>query len=296
MVGGDYLSGIAFVPSFLKHASDIGITVADLVAPAFVFVIGLNFGPSFARRSAAGVGSAYRYFVTRYLMLVGIGAIISAGSNLAGQPSDWGVLQALGVAGLICVLFIRLPAWARLIVGAVMLVGYQYLLDTTLLDAVLPSVHGGLFGAVSWAGLLILSTAVADVWRKGLVPYLLCCLGLAAAGGISLVLVSVSKHRVSLSFVLITLAISALVFLVIDVLSRYVPARAGLFCWWGENALALYLAHLVILALFVAPPIAWWYVEAPWWLAALQLAVILSSMSGIAWWLTRRRKLGSRHD
>ena len=53
MVIGDYLSGIAFVPEFLKHAPDIGLTVADLVAPAFVFVIGLNIGPSFSRRIIA---------------------------------------------------------------------------------------------------------------------------------------------------------------------------------------------------------------------------------------------------
>ena len=77
MVMGDFLSGVNFVPAFLKHAPDIGLTIADTVAPAFIFVIGLNFGPSFARWLRLGQMVAYRQFFMRYLSLIGIGAIIS---------------------------------------------------------------------------------------------------------------------------------------------------------------------------------------------------------------------------
>lgn len=290
MVGGDYLSGVQVVPTFLMHAPDIGFTISDAVAPAFVFVIGLNYGPSFARRMRQGAVRAYRHFLVRYVALIGIGAILAVGATtMAGVPTDWGVLQAIGVAGLICLLLIRLPAWARFVIGVLMLCGYQYLLDASMLAAVLHSVHGGLFGALSWAALLVLSTAVADVWRKGLRPYAICCAVLVVAAGISAVIVPVSKHRVSLSFVLIALAISALAFLVVELGSRVAAKRAGIFCWWGENALVLYLLHLVILAVVVVPPVAWWYTEAPVWLAALQLIVILTVMSVVAWWMHRRR-------
>jgi fucose 4-O-acetylase-like acetyltransferase len=227
--------------------------------------------------------------VVRYLALIGIGAIIAAGTTLTGVPTDWGVLQAIGLAGLICLLLIRLPAWARFVIGVLTLCCYQYLLNASMLAAVQHSVHGGPFGALSWAGLLVLSTAVADVWRKGLRAYTICCAALVVAAGISAVIVPVSKSRVSPSFVLIALAISALVFLVVELGSRVAAKRAGILCWWGENPLVLYLLHLSILAAVVVPPVAWWYAEAPAWLAALQLIGILSLMTVVAWWMHRRR-------
>jgi predicted acyltransferase len=289
MVAGDFLSGVQVIPDFLKHASDIGFTIADTVASAFVFVIGLNYGPSFARRSLEGVASANRYFLLRYFSLIGVGAVIAGGANMIGQPTDWGVLQAIGIAGALTLLVIRLSTWMRFAIGILVLIGYQLLLDAAMLPAVLASVHGGLFGAVSWAALLILATAVADIWRRGLFSYVVCCVFLVAAAGISYVVVPVSKHRVSVSFVLITLTLSALVFLVIDVLSRRGSGRAGILCWWGESALALYLIHLLLLGAVVTPPVDWWYVQAPIWLAALQLAGIMTLMTFIARWLHRRR-------
>lgn len=290
MVGGNYLSGIQAVPAFLKHAPDIGFTIADSVAPAFVFVIGLNFGPSLARRTRQGAGAAYRHFLRRYLALIGIGAVLSAGQTIVtGVSTDWGVLQAIGAAGLICLIVIRLPAWTRVLIGLLMLICYQYLLDAWALPAVLGSVQGGLFGTLSWGALLILSTAVAEAWRTGSGPYGIVCAALVLAAAISASIVPVSKVRVSLSFVLISLAISAIAFLLFDLAARVVAKRAGFLCWWGENPLTLYLLHLVILGLFMLPPVAWWYAAAPLWLAAAQLVVILAAMSAVAWWLRGRR-------
>lgn len=290
MVAGNYLAGIEFVPAFLKHAQDIGFTIADAVAPAFVFVIGLNYGPSFMRRFTIDKSMAYRDFLKRYLALIGIGSIISGGAYMVGMPSGWGVLQALGVAGLITLACITWATWARFTLGIAILIGYQVLLETLMLETVLSSIHGGLFGAVSWAALLILSTAVADVWRKGKSSYLLCIFLLGLLVAISVIVVPVSKHRVSLSFVLLALLISALVFLAFDSLSAIGPKRPGLFSWWGESALALYLMHLIALAPFVSIPITWWYAQAPLWLAIAQLFFILTVLSMFAWWLHRRRQ------
>ena len=109
------------------------------------------------------------------------------------------------------------------------------------------------------------------------------------AAVIAAAIVPVSKNRVSLSYVLIALSLSALVYLAIDLGSRAVAKRSGLLCWWGENALALYVLHLVVLALVVVPPAPWWYAEAPAGLSALQLMAILALMSAAAWWLHGRR-------
>lgn len=291
MVAGNYLGGIAWVPAQLKHAPDVGLTVADLVAPCFVVVIGLNLGPSFDRRRREhGVGAAYAHLAIRAVALIGIGAILSAGGTaVAGESSDWGVLQALGVAVLLATATVQTPTWARFAIGLLILAAYQLFLGGGAVPEVLGSAHGGLVGAVAWGALLILATAVADVRRAGRVPWVVCCAVLATAAVLAAVVLPVSKNRVSPAYVLVSLAISALVVLLVDLASRAADRPAGFLVWWGRNALVLYLAHLVLLGLVVLPPAPGWYAQAPPWLAALQLAVILGLLSWLAWGLNRRR-------
>ncbi len=50
MVLADFLGDVERVPAWLKHAPDIGYTLIDLIAPMFIFAIGLTFGISFRRR------------------------------------------------------------------------------------------------------------------------------------------------------------------------------------------------------------------------------------------------------
>ena len=290
MVGGDYLGGVSFVPSFLKHAPDIGLTIADVVAPGFVFAIGLTYGTSFARRAQQSVSGAYRHFLVRYLALLGIGAIISAGSvSVAGRPSGWGVLQALGVAGLLCLLVIRLNTAARFVAGLLLLGGYQVLLDRWALSTVLDSSHGGLIGALAWGALLILATAMADLWRTSLRIYVEACIALAAIAGVSAFVVPVSKNRVSLSYVLVCLSLAAAAWLLTSLGARAVgQTTAGFFCWWGENPLVLYLLHLLLLGVVSLPRPQWLYLEASVPLAAAELVSILLVTGLAAWWLHRR--------
>jgi predicted acyltransferase len=290
MVAGNYIAGVRFVPAFLKHAPDVGLTVADVVAPGFVFAIGLTYRPSFLDRARQGHGAAYRHFLRRNLSLVGIGAIISAGStSLAHQPSDWGVLQALGTAGLLCLAVVRLSITARFAVGLLALFGYQLLSDRWMSESVSSSSHGGLVGSVSWGALLILSTAMGDLYRTGLSRYVRACLGVTVVATVSAFLVPVSKNRVSPSFILVCLALSAAAWLLVDLGSRASAQSAGYLCWWGENPLVLYLVHLALLALVTLPMAQWWYADASVPLATAQLLSILALTSMTAWWLHQQR-------
>lgn len=290
MVGGNYIAGVDFVPAFLKHAPGTGLTVADVVAPGFVFAIGLTYGSSFSRRSLLGVRGAYRHFLLRYLSLIGIGAIISAGStSVAHQPSDWGVLQALGTAGLLCLAVVRLSVTVRFVTGLLMLCGYQYLLDRWAPQPVPASSNGGFFGSVAWGSLLVLSTAMADLYRTDRGRYLAGCLGLVVAAATSVFLVPVSKNRVSPSFVLVCLALAAVAWLFVDLGSRVARKPVGLLCWWGQNPLVLYLVHLGLLGFVTLPMARWWYADASPPLAAAQLLTVLGLTSVTAWWLHRHR-------
>ena len=85
------------------------------------------------------------------------------------------------MAGLVTLIVIRLPSIYRWLIGLGMLVAYQLILDHFLLDLTLRSPHGGLFGSVDWAAMMILGTALADLfhgegWQKKAYPW-------ASAGG-----------------------------------------------------------------------------------------------------------------
>ena len=114
MILANYMNNVQVIPAWLKHAPDIGYTVIDLIAPLFVFAMGMTYGISFHRRLGRdGAWKTYQHFLTRYLALLGLGYLITLVWELSGiQPPsvNWGLLQTLGAAGLIALLFIRFSA------------------------------------------------------------------------------------------------------------------------------------------------------------------------------------------
>ena len=236
MVIANYLFDVTTIPGWLKHAPDIGLTVIDLIAPFFIFAIGLTYGASYrARVERDGAARTWGHFLRRWLALIGIGAIISAGEVLVGKnasPISWGVLQAIGVAGIVTLLVIRVPPLWRALIALVMLAAYQLLLDNLWLSTVLHSEHGGMEGAVAWSAMLILSSVVADVWRRNGSSELGVAWpsAVALAAGLLLSLVApISKNRVSASYVLVSLGASGLLFAVVQLaVSRLrLPSRVS---------------------------------------------------------------------
>lgn len=289
MVIVNYIAGISWMPAFLKHAPDVGLTVADFIAPFFIFAIGLNYRASFDRRMEKdGFFKTAGHFAGRYLAIAGIGAIFAAGEPLAGESANWGVLQAIGMAGLVCLLFIRLNKYLRLIIGLAMLAVYQLILNTFMLGTVLSSSHGGLFGSVSWSAMLLLSTYLADEFRQNKNRYTVVSVLFLAAVVLAALVVPVSKNRVSASYVLITLAAGALLFRVFDLIFK--TEKSGSFLiWWGANPLLLYVLHQILLGFIVLPGIPAWYQDAPVYIVTLQAIFLLGVLTFIARALYRRK-------
>jgi predicted acyltransferase len=293
MVLANYLAGVRIVPAWLKHAPDIGLTVTDLIAPFFIFAIGLTFGLSWQRRAARdGKIKAAQHFVTRSLALVGIGSILSAGEiwlKIDGATVNWGVLQAIGAAGLITLPVIGLATRWRLAIGLGLLAVYQILLNGFWLESVLHSPHGGLPGTLGWAGMLILATVLADLFNAPEKSrYFLAAGLLALAGGLVLAfLFPVSKNRVSSSYVLVSLAASAALFATFS----WVKIRLPILAAWGRNPLALYVLHLLLLGLMVLPDIPDWYSLAPGWLVLIQAAALIGFLSLAGLWLEKKNIL-----
>jgi len=296
MILANYMNNVQAIPAWLKHADDVGYTIIDLIAPMFVFAMGLTYGGSFRRwlgRDSAW--NTYQHFLTRYLALLGLGYLITLAWELSGiQPPsvNWGLLQALGAAGLIALPFIRLaPAW-RWVFGLGILAGYQLMLDRFWLQDVLVAPHNGPWGALSWGAMLILATAMADVYfdeRLNRRTFPLLAVGLVLAGLALALLIPLSKDRASASYVILSLGLSGLVFYLFHWMQERWQWKLPILTDWGRNPLLLYLLHYVLLAIFALPPIPAWYVMAPWWLVLVQISALIGILSWVGRYLNQRK-------
>ncbi|HEX7107363.1 MAG TPA: heparan-alpha-glucosaminide N-acetyltransferase domain-containing protein [Acidothermaceae bacterium] len=115
---------------WLRHALWNGWTGADLVFPAFLFLVGISVDQLVGRRGRAGLWR----LVKRAVALIVVGVLFNAwaadGADFA--QARWpGVLQRIGVVSLACgviVFVVRRKAWPVLAVAGALLVGYAQLL------------------------------------------------------------------------------------------------------------------------------------------------------------------------
>ena len=302
MVIVNYLSGIHTVPTWLKHAPGTGLTFVDVIAPAFLFAIGLTYRLSLERRLARdGRSIAFGHFLRRWFTLIGIGAVLSAGAAVTGEGivgatghmSDWGVLQAIGVAGLLTLPLVRRPVWIRLVAACVLLAFYQFGHDLFLADHVAGSSHGGLWGSIAWTAVLILSTCVAGLShrpsRRRPDAIVVAPVGLIAAGLLLSLVVPISKSHVSASYVLVTVGISGLIYEFFRLAGDVAMVPMPPLVWWGRNPLLLYVFHQILLGLVVLPGVNWWYADASPLLIVTQAVFILGALTVVSWWLYRKR-------
>ena len=209
-----------------------------------------------------------------------------------GQTVNWGVLQAIGVAGLVTLIFIRAKTSVRLTAGLLLLGLYQFLLQRFWLADVLAAPHGGFFGAISWSAMLILATAFADIFYQSSHRVRDLVLGSIAAIVITLLLTlwfPVSKNRVSAPYVLLSLGLSGLLFTACHLMVDRFELSLRVLALWGRNPLVLYVLHMLLLGIVVLPGLPAFYSKAPWGLVVLEGGVLVSVLTWVAWMLDRRK-------
>jgi len=196
------------------------------------------------------------------LALIGLGFLITpAGYN-------WGLFQTLGTAVFLTLPVIRLSGWFRLGAGMALLAGYQLLLDGFWTNVVHRSVWGGIQATLSWSAMLILATAMADLFhnpRHGQKVHLWSAILSLALGILLSFWIPLSMHRASASYVLIGLGASGIVFAGFEWLSDRTQRRLPLLSAWGKNP------------------------EASVRLICVQASAFVGALSGLAWFLEQQK-------
>lgn len=281
-------------PWIVKHHR-LGVSFADLVAPLFIFAVGIGFRLSLRRRMATnGPQAAYRHAVRRYLILVGLG-ILYGGFNF--QVSVWDALTHIGCAGLIALPVITRGVWARLGLAVCCLGAYQALYSLTgygawVLDH---SINGGPAGPLSWAFPLLLGTLVWDAISAG---NLRAGMFRCGAWGLGLLALGVAAHiswgdvkpawpftqyGMTAPYVLGATGASFLLFATFHVLCDGLGLHLPHLSTLGRNPLVLYLvqAVLVLVCRLTLPHGMFW----PW--TVFGFLVVYSICYGVAWWMWR---------
>lgn len=251
MILVNYLAFYKHTPVLLKHAPGTGLTLADIVAPLFMFIIGLLYRKSLFRRiSIQGKTGAWGHFLQRYFIIFLIGLL----GSCIGKGSiafHWGVFQTIGLSGLIILPFIGRKYYHRIAVAVLFLLFYQTFILPSYKYDILNADHGGPLAVVSWSTILLLSSFCGDFLNEGInlnsINKIL-VLGVTwlASGTALAILIPVSKHEVNMAFILITTGISSLLFLLFllvnDIFKINLPTLGIL----GRNAFLLYLLHYAL--------------------------------------------------
>ncbi|MHA1112549.1 MAG: hypothetical protein ACTSRE_15755 [Promethearchaeota archaeon] len=188
-----FIEGIPIIGGlFLHAAAETGrITVFDLGAPLFIFILGFTMPISFRKRKEEkGANAAVKYILFRYLILFVLGFVIANFKldflNYYSVPENnmfpfqgavpiihrpvmfilnWDVVFSIAISGLVGFLFmgVRNPKY-RFLLGYGWLLLYQIgLSSTTLQTYAFQSVYGGLFSAIfGYGSIAIIATAMGD--------------------------------------------------------------------------------------------------------------------------------------
>jgi predicted acyltransferase len=254
MIVVNFLATYIGIPPWLKHSKGVGLTVADLVAPFFLVTLGLMYKKSLLKRiSRDGRVKAWLHMVSRYFLifLVGTAGVCIARGHFT---TEWGVLQSIGVAGVLALPLVELDFRFQIAAALGMVLFYQLVIFPAYHTIIMDARHGGIYATISWASMLLLGVAAGNLFDlqhlletvKGL-----CVFGLATLipGVISLWVVPISKMQVNLSYVLIATGLAVFVFITFLFLNEKLGISIPTLRTMGRNAFFLYIVHYLLIQL-----------------------------------------------
>lgn len=196
------VAGVPGAPSWLLHvaAETDGMTITDVVFPAFLFIVGIAVPFALGGRLRRGVskGEALRHVLARSAALVVMGVLMVNSEHGVSGPLSAPAWNLLATAGILLAWGVPVAGWEPLRRSWLRAVGFALILAVALAyRSPSPDVTGlvhlrphwwGILGLIGWAYLAVSVIYLLVGERKaalvGLVA-LLYCLALAdAAGGL----------------------------------------------------------------------------------------------------------------
>ena len=260
-----------------------GCTFTDLIAPFFVFIVGVAIPLSRQRRGVEW----WKHVGRRTLMLIGAGVLYIA-LALKGLSWWWGILQAIGVAYFVGAASLLLPSAARWGALALLAAAHAVLswyvpwwthlpadmshgfftLSNPLGDKLAPlNVHCTPWGSVGYAIITIAGTFVGEALlnRDHRQVFRYCLFVGIACAGVGYIIhrsgIPMNKDNVSISYSLFTAGAGALCFLVfywvMDV--KGITAWAVPFNVFGTNPLLGYFLQPLVRIVFVQLGLYAWF-------------------------------------
>lgn len=279
-----------FTPKHLTHAAwNAGVNLADLVAPWFLFCVGVAI--PFSAASFAKTGKpAWHYdikILRRGALLVFLGCLID--SSIYNAPVFClDVLQLIGLAYVVGALLYDLPLSRRMCIAGLLLVGYwaaikflpipgvgagafeenQNFIAHLNLTYLVSFNLGGLPSIVPTAALVMIGSAVGDLMRRKdrgamwIVAWLMMIgVGLSIGGILWNASLAFNKPLWTPSYVLLSAGTGSLVlglfYLIID--ARRWSKWAFPLIVFGSNAIVAYVAPILVKLLILQK----WHIAVP---------------------------------
>lgn len=255
------------VPRMFQHGRTDFLLLGDLVAPFFLFIMGVGLSIAACRRRARGRAEIkiFREVLWRAFLLVLIGLLIDeTRAPLLGSSFGikWGVLETLGVSYLLSYFVMLLPNKVRFAAVAVMLAAHTYFSNIPSLYATTVNTfaHGGPFSAISYSTVTIFGAIVGERLHAR-VPnfqrYLLIRGGvLILIGNVVGQITGLTKTTVTAGYVLIGAGAAMWVFLLLYHLVEYAKVKSVIAALkplqeFGRSALTAFVLQYLVAAYFI---------------------------------------------
>lgn len=264
--------------SLFHHAAEaegnslgIGLTFTDLVAPFFVFIVGMVIPLSLKGRRE----NWFKHVFNRTGLLIFLGVIYI--SLILGLSYWWGILQAIGIAYLMGATFIFLPKWARWL-SVFAITGFHLLMsqwfpwwlhlgNPQAAFFSVANLHGDMlrpltvhctpwasisYGAITIVGTLlgeaILTKSLKIIVRDSLIIGITFCAAGFALHSWYFPYFAMAKDTVSASYALFTSGVAAFTFLAFYLIMDVAQLKSWAypFIVFGSNALLGYFLQVIV--------------------------------------------------
>ncbi len=254
------------VPAIFQHNKLSRLMFGDLVAPFFLFILGVSMALSIKKRREKGVSEIeiFHQVLTRSFLLIIIGLVldVSLGYILGNSPHYiWGVLETLGASYLVAYLVIRFSMLGQVATIGVLL-GIHLGLSTIpgYVDILRWVSHGSPFSVLAWAPITIFGLICGERLVKDRQDYelFLFRVGVPLIGLAILVslIEPINKVLVTSGYSLFSAGASALFFMVVYFLTEtkklvIFNRLMQPFRELGVNALLAWVIQYIIAAPFI---------------------------------------------